>query len=54
MMARSEGWIWCDVDPALQDEIDQLKVELASRDLTVHSQADELHELYSEIERLRV
>ncbi|TMW65875.1 hypothetical protein Poli38472_003640 [Pythium oligandrum] len=41
-------------DPALQEEIDQLKVELASKTMTIHSQVDEINELYAEIERLRV
>ncbi|KAJ0406533.1 hypothetical protein ATCC90586_003512 [Pythium insidiosum] len=42
------------VDPSLQEEIDRLKVELASKTMTIHTQADELHELMAELDKLRI
>lgn len=42
------------IDPAQQEEIDRLQVELASKNLTIPAQADELYELQAEIERLQV
>ncbi|KAJ0392386.1 hypothetical protein P43SY_000088 [Pythium insidiosum] len=42
------------VDPSLQEEIDRLKVELASKTMTIHTQADELHELMAELDKLRM
>ncbi|GAB9473772.1 hypothetical protein Gpo141_00010919 [Globisporangium polare] len=42
------------VDPALQEELERLQVELNSKVITIHSQSDEINSLYAEIDKLRV
>ncbi|KAG7395050.1 hypothetical protein PHYBOEH_004286 [Phytophthora boehmeriae] len=43
-----------DEDAALHEEIERLRVELASKAVTIHAQGDEIAELYNDIDKLRV
>ncbi|KAL4137226.1 hypothetical protein PRIC2_000748 [Phytophthora ramorum] len=43
-----------DNNPALYEEIEQLRAELASKAVTIHAQADEMAELYADLDKLRV
>lgn len=42
------------LDPALQEEIERLQVEVSSKTITIHAQADEINDLYAELDKLRV
>ncbi|KAG6613670.1 Lysosomal thioesterase PPT2-B [Phytophthora cinnamomi] len=41
-------------DEALYEELEQLRAELASKSVTIHAQADEMAELYADLDKLRV
>ncbi|KAE8914549.1 hypothetical protein PF005_g16667 [Phytophthora fragariae] len=41
-------------DDALYEEIEQLRAEVASKSVTIHAQADEMAELYADLDKLKV
>ncbi|KAG1688140.1 hypothetical protein DVH05_004010 [Phytophthora capsici] len=41
-------------DETLYDELEQLRAQLASKSVTIHAQAEEMAEIYAELDKLRV
>lgn len=50
----TDGLLVVVIDPALQQEIERLKVDLSSKQITLQTQAEEINELYAELEALRM
>lgn len=42
------------LDPAIEEELVRLRAETVSKTATIHSQADEINELYAELDRYRM
>lgn len=42
------------IDPALEEELTRLRAEAVAKTATIHSQADEINELYAELNRYLV
>ncbi|TYZ65760.1 hypothetical protein PybrP1_007590 [[Pythium] brassicae (nom. inval.)] len=54
MLGEEESGDLCVPPPALQEEVERLRIELSSKAVTIHAQADEVALLYAEIDTLRV
>jgi septal ring factor EnvC (AmiA/AmiB activator) len=42
------------LNPAVEEELEQLRADIASKSVTIHAQAEEMAELYAALDQLKV